>query len=291
MTRSTRHIATSLGIVLITLGCSVSNLRSDEGAKLHHVKGHFLIGKKQIRLEKISSKVEGDRQRPAILIVHGIDGMCHPEKYYEGARMLAERGNIVYLVRYFDITGDQTLSRDFVLKNRKLFLKWKVAIKCALRHIEQNKCVDSERMGILGVSLGSFLTMSLIAEDGVQVQAVANWFGGIPEETNVLAKQFPPTLIIHGDSDFMVPVKHAFELKKVLQKRNAPLTWIVYPGENHLFWTRPTGKNAVAATNSTVEFFQTHLHRQDHVAAPSNMTDSLFSSIGRKFNRSPENLR
>ena len=53
-----------------------------------------------------------------------------------------------------------------------------------------------------------------------------------------------PTLVIHGQQDFRVPVNHAMELFNTLQNRGVPSKLLLYPNENHwilqpqnsLFW-------------------------------------------------------
>ena len=53
-----------------------------------------------------------------------------------------------------------------------------------------------------------------------------------------------PTLVIHGEQDYRVPLNHGIELFNTLQTRGVPSKFVYYPDENHwvlkrensLFW-------------------------------------------------------
>lgn len=44
-----------------------------------------------------------------------------------------------------------------------------------------------------------------------------------------------PTLILHGEDDAVVPVQEAYDLKKLLEKKNTPYEMQIYPGVGHGF--------------------------------------------------------
>lgn len=55
-----------------------------------------------------------------------------------------------------------------------------------------------------------------------------------------------PTLVVHGQLDYRVPVTHGIELFQTLQKKGIPSHFLYYPNENHwilkpqnpLFWDK-----------------------------------------------------
>ncbi len=42
-----------------------------------------------------------------------------------------------------------------------------------------------------------------------------------------------PTLVVHGEKDYRVPVEHAYQVYGVLQARQVPSRLVIYPDENH----------------------------------------------------------
>ena len=59
---------------------------------------------------------------------------------------------------------------------------------------------------MMGFSLGSFLSLSAGAIDPGQIAAIVEYYGGLPPNLQYGAKSMPPTLILHGDKDVLVPV-------------------------------------------------------------------------------------
>jgi dienelactone hydrolase len=66
--------------------------------------------------------------------------------------------------------------------------------------------VDKEKIGILGTSPGASLGMMAASQDP-RVTAVADFCGLIPEVALPLVQRMPPTLILHGAADPVVPVE------------------------------------------------------------------------------------
>ena len=43
-----------------------------------------------------------------------------------------------------------------------------------------------------------------------------------------------PMLITHGEQDFRVPINQAFEIYKLLQRRQVPARLLIFPDASHL---------------------------------------------------------
>jgi dipeptidyl aminopeptidase/acylaminoacyl peptidase len=112
-----------------------------------------------------------------------------------------------------------------------------------------------------GGSYGGYLASILLGREHpfkalIAHAAVYNWFTQIGsdfgftdsrfaefwEDPSIFAKSSPhhgaggfktPTLVIHGQLDYRVPVNHGFELYQTLKRRNVPTRLIYYPNENH----------------------------------------------------------
>jgi dienelactone hydrolase len=118
------------------------------------------------------------------------------------------------LVHYFDSTQTKRIDPDKV--DPKLFLAWKDAVRGAVRHAGTLPEVDPQRIALLGFSLGACLSLAAAAEADPPVAATVELFGYLPQEFCQHARRLPPTLIVHGGADRVVPVARAHELEKLL---------------------------------------------------------------------------
>ena len=170
-------------------------------------------------------------RRPAVLMLHGADGRNFVERYRVGARSLAEDGYHVFLLHYFDRTGDRWASLTTIFRN---FLTWMSTLDDALTWVGRHPGVDPRRIGVLGVSLGASLSMAAAAQDA-RIKALVVYFGPVPDGAAEGITRMPPTLILHGAADPIVPVSNAYALEELLKKRGTPYEIAVYPGQGHGF--------------------------------------------------------
>lgn len=68
----------------------------------------------------------------------------------------------------------------------------------------------------------------------------------------------PPTLLIHGDADGLVPVQNSHDMYAALQEHGVTSKVIIIPGADHGF----RGDDAVQAMTATVDWFRQHLGTQ-----------------------------
>jgi dipeptidyl aminopeptidase/acylaminoacyl peptidase len=139
-----------------------------------------------------------------------------------------------------------------------------------VEYVTQRYPVDRERLGVTGYSYGGFLTNWIITHDtrfkaAVSGAGISNWisdygtadiprtkeseFLGAPWQhgsAGLLLKQSPimyagavttPTLFIHGESDFRVPIEQGEQMYTALQKRTVPARFVRYPDTYHGGWT------------------------------------------------------
>ena len=214
--------------------------------------GTFISGGKPIAYDAFVPQAQKQRL-PAVIGLHGSAGghatMSDP------AAMLASKGFAVYVLHYFDRTGTtgvadkQTAIRNFPL--------WGKTIWDAISHAERQPEVDSQRIGLLGFSLGAYLALSVAAVDA-RVKAVVEFFGGMPKEMNFLIRRLCPTLILHGDHDPTVPVSEAYHLQQLLDRKSVPYEIQIYSGAGHGF----TGEIWDDARRRTLAFLQRYLVTQ-----------------------------
>lgn len=180
-----------------------------------------------MEIERFDAAIGG--RRPAIMLLHGSDGLTNPGRYQAAARAIASAGYTVFVPHYFDATGDVRASyRDL----RTKFPIWRQAIGEALAGpIAAASGIDRNRIGVVGFSLGGALALAASTRSE-RIKAVVNFFGYLPEEL-VAARRLAPTLILHGDADRIVPVSNAAAIAQVLSSRGAYVESQIYPGEGH----------------------------------------------------------
>jgi len=209
----------------------------------------FDSGGKEIRLDCFLPETIG-QHFPAVIGLHGSGGghlsMAAP------ASLLAEQGFAVYVLHYFDRTGNteidglQTIFRHFPV--------WMKTLWDAVSFVARQPQVDAERIGLLGFSLGAYLALSESTIDS-RIRAVVEFFGGMPKEMKLFTRRLCPVLILHGELDKTVPVEEAYHLKQILEKKQIPYEMQIYPGVGHGF----SGEIWRDAGLRTLTFLSKHL--------------------------------
>jgi dienelactone hydrolase len=95
--------------------------------------------------------------------------------------------------------------------------------------------VDGDHVGLVGFSLGAYLALASAAEKDLHVSAAVELFGGLPRLLRDKAANLPPTLILHGDADTVVPVTEAYALRDLLRKAKRVCEFQVYAEPGHVF--------------------------------------------------------
>ena len=207
----------------------------------------FDSGGKSVRLDAYLPATNGSL--PAVIALHGAGGgVTGMDK---SAVLLAEQGFAVYVLHYFDRTGTQFADKQTIFRNFPLWMK---TLWDAISFVENQPAVDRGRIALLGFSLGAYLSLANASIDG-RVQAVVEFFGGLPREMKLFMRRLCPVLILHGKADPTVPVEEAYQLQRLLQKKNIPYEIKIYPGAGHGF------ENEIwrDAGMRTLQFLQKHL--------------------------------
>jgi carboxymethylenebutenolidase len=209
----------------------------------------FESGGKSIRLDAYLPD-SPTASLPAIIALYGAGGNVSGMERYAG--VLAARGFAVYLLHYFDRTGTQYADKQIIFRNFPLWMK---TLWDAISFVEKQPQVDVGRIALLGFSLGAYLSLSTSAIDP-RVKIVVEFFGGMPREMKLFMRRLCPVLILHGEDDPTVPVEEAYNLQKLLEKKQIPYEIKIYPGVGHGF-DAETWKDA---GQRSLEFLQKHLN-------------------------------
>ena len=217
----------------------------------------FESGEKTIAVDVFG---DGSSRGPAVLMLHGADGLKAAQMpYREGAQHLATAGYRVFLVHYLDRTGERQVSLTTLFQN---FLPWTETVRDALAWITTREDVDSDRIGLVGVSLGSALGLAMSGMEPT-IKAFVDYYGPLPQGALGPKPHFPPTLILHGALDPIVPVANAYAIEALLSQRGVPHDMKIYPGQGHGF----TGEARTDAMERVVAFLDHHLAGRPLAAA------------------------
>jgi len=225
------------------------------------------VGSNPVIVSKISLQSDGHRIRidkyattrtgkhPAVLVLPGAGGtLLDGPEMRRVARQLAEAGNTVYLVHYFNRTGTIVALDAGMQKN---FPAWLATVRDCIKFAQQDSANPSP-VGIYGYSLGGFLALAA-ASNNPAVGAVVEHAGGIWNGEAERIKRMPPVLVVHGEGDRRVPFqKYAQPLVSVLRERGATSKVRFFPEEGHVF----TAAAMSSVRDAAVEFFRQHLKRK-----------------------------
>src|SRR4051812_40347954 len=187
----------------------------------------FISGGKQIRINRYEPAGAG--AHPAVILIHGSGGPLR------GADPIAQQackmGINVFVPHYFERTGHDWVYNDAIEPN---FLAWLQTLRDAVSYVSTQPGVDTNRIALLGFSLGGFLATALAAQDK-RITAIFEVAGGLPKYGIPQVEQLPPTLILHGDADTRVPVAEAHDLEVVLKRLGTPYEKAILKGQGHFF--------------------------------------------------------
>src|SRR3546814_19107200 len=103
--------------------------------------------------------------------------------YYPPAKALAEHGITAFVVHYFDGIPQAHKAAPALHDEREAI------VSAAVGYVARQAFVDPDRIGIFGLSLGSFQALSLGSRD-TRIQAVVDQVGAMPYE--VISRGGPP---------------------------------------------------------------------------------------------------
>src|ERR1700730_994928 len=152
--------------ILVLCFCPCLMISAAESNHLIVSKISTQSGGHRIYIDKYATSRNG--KPPAILVLHGAGGtLLDGPEMRRVARRLAEAGNSVYLVHYFNRTGSILGCDSGIQEN---FAACLATVRDCIKFAQQVSA-NSSHAGIYGYSLGGFLALSA-ASDNPAVGAV-----------------------------------------------------------------------------------------------------------------------
>ncbi|HEY0780192.1 MAG TPA: dienelactone hydrolase family protein, partial [Gemmatirosa sp.] len=166
---------------------------------------------------------------PAVLVLHPSSGLQSPggATVRRWADALARGGRVAYVVHYFDRTGDHATDDA---REDAVFPVWTAALVDAVTWIRSDPAVDSTHVSAFGYSLGGYLALALGATDP-RVSRLVVLSGGLFDTCR--PRRLPPTLLLHGGDDRVVPLAEAKRAARVLELLGVTHRLVVYPERSH----------------------------------------------------------
>ncbi|EJI87115.1 peptidase [Alishewanella aestuarii B11] len=201
------------------------------------------------------------KKYPLFLLIHGgpHNAITDSFSYRWNAQTFASWG---YVTAWPNFHGSSGFGQDFTdAINPDWRTKPLADIQAATAWFQNQPWIDSERMVAGGASYGGYLTSILLGTEHpfkalLIHAAVYNMYSQMSADFAVHATRFghywdnpeiyksisphyyagnfnTPTLVIHGQLDYRVPVGQGFELFRTLQSRGVESRMIYFPDENH----------------------------------------------------------
>jgi carboxymethylenebutenolidase len=210
--------------VLIFLGLGTAVVEAQD-VQVQEAVHQYRSGETPVTVECFAPVAEG--KFPAVLLLHGSGGLEQStgDLFREIARGLSSQGYVVLIPHYFERTA-HVVGKPFGDKDIPAFLE---AVHDAIEFAVASRVVDSERIGVVGWSLGSYLAFFRSTKDP-RIKALVSISGHLPLEWK---SKFPPVLILQGSKDKSTPAQRLKDFQEKRKAENSPVVSHVYRGVGH----------------------------------------------------------
>jgi carboxymethylenebutenolidase len=242
-------------IGLISLGITVLLAAAEPAAEIEEASETFPSHGKRVTVDRFAPKAPG--RYPLVVVLHGAGGIGSEGRgsmLHEEARRLARRGYVALVPHYFDRTAGAKLNNP--TRNARYYKVWMETVADLVTYGGRLPQVDRRKIGLLGHSLGAGLAVSNAMVDS-RVAAVVEYAGSLVfiDGPPPQPLPMPPTLILHGDADAIVPVSEAHKLEGLFSEWQTPYEIKIYNGAGHGF----RGADQEDAWNRAVAFLDRYL--------------------------------
>jgi dienelactone hydrolase len=191
-----------------------------------------------------------DPGRPLLILLHGASGPSMG-LYREQAEYFASNGYTVFLPHYFDATKSSNPTTDN-------YRAWVNVVKMLLSEQSVTPASAHRKSVLVGYSLGASIALAA-GSQGVPVDAIAEWYGSLPDDFFNDLQGMPPLLILHGERDSNIPIMNARQLIKLCEIKQFKCENHIYPDQSHGF----SGVALKDADARTLSFFSRSIQSEE----------------------------
>jgi dienelactone hydrolase len=214
---------------------------------------HIEIGDRSMTYEVYPASEHAD----VILLLHGHSG---PANYRAQAEWFERRGFTVLLPHYTDVHAATQANQD------EAFRRWIEALQALIKEVRsevRSSNPQIRHVALLGYSQGASLALAAGSQN-IPVDAIAEWYGSLPDTFFARRKGMPPLLILHGQLDNVIPVGNAQQLIRLCALDHLYCESHIYPGVGHGLVGLTSDTTAVTdADDRTVEFLKEQFAHAD----------------------------
>jgi dipeptidyl aminopeptidase/acylaminoacyl peptidase len=241
---------------------------------------------------------ESGKKYPLVLSIHGGPAGMYGFDWFHEFQVYAARGWAVFFTNPRGSTGygekfDRGVQMEWGGKAYTDIMNGLDAV------LTRNPWIDGDRLGITGGSYGGYMTNWIISQTtrfkaAVTLRSISNFisddgtrdgayghsddFGGDIFKTydtywNYSPLKYAdrvktPTLILHSDNDFRVPIEQGEQWFRALQHFGVPSEIVFFPRENHNLTRTGEPKHLVESLNWQVYWFDRYLNGNAEAVPP-----------------------
>lgn len=238
------------------------------------------------------------KQYPLIVSIHGGPAGQYGVDWYHEFQVYAAKGWAVFFCNPRGSTGyGQKFERGIV--NNWGGMDYQDVMAGVDAVLKQNSWIDTNSLGVTGGSYGGFMTnwivghtnrfkcavtlrsiSNFISDDGTRDGAYGHeddfkgfLFDDFDQYWNASPLKYArnvktPTLILHSDNDYRVPLEQGEQWFRALQHYGVPSELVIFPRENHNLTRTGEPKHLVESLNWQVYWFSKYLDGNASAKAP-----------------------
>jgi dipeptidyl aminopeptidase/acylaminoacyl peptidase len=227
-----------------------------------------------------------DQKYPMILSIHGGPAGQYGVDWFHEFQVYAAKGWAVFFCNPRGSTGyGEKFERAIV--NNWGGMDYQDVMAGVDAVLKQNSWIDSDRLGVTGGSYGGFMTNWILGHTNrfraaVTLRSLSNFisdegtrddaYGHEEDFKGILFDDFDqfwdasplkyaknvktPTLILHSDNDFRVPLEQGEQWFRALKHYDVNAELVIFPRENHNLTRTGEPKHLVESLNWQVYWFQ-----------------------------------
>jgi dipeptidyl aminopeptidase/acylaminoacyl peptidase len=244
---------------------------------------------------------QGGKKYPMIVSIHGGPAGQYGVDWYHEFQVYAAKGWAVFFCNPRGSTGyGQKFERGIV--NNWGGMDYQDIMAGVDAAIKQNPWIDTERLGVTGGSYGGYMTNWILGHTtrfraAVTLRSISNFvsddgtrdgaYGHEDDFEGFLFDHFDqywnasplkyarnvktPTLILHSDNDFRVPIEQGEQWFRALKHYGVNAEIVMFPRENHNLTRTGEPKHLVESLNWQCYWFDRFLNGNADAKAPDAM--------------------